>query len=42
MSFEDKLKYLSKIKDNWWMSAEEAVEANCADDIIAMLADIMD
>jgi len=26
--------YLRKIKDNWWLTAEEAVQENCADDII--------
>ena len=36
-----KEEYLRKIKDNWWMTAEDAVQENCADDIILMLADIM-
>lgn len=29
-----KEEYLRKIKDNWWLTAEEAVEENCADGII--------
>lgn len=33
--------YLRKIKDNWWMTAEEAVEANCADRIVLTLNDVL-
>lgn len=36
-----KEEYLRKIKDNWWMTAEEAVEANCADRIVMTLNDVI-
>lgn len=36
-----KEEYLRRIKDNWWMTAEEAVEANCADKIVTTMNEIM-
>lgn len=33
--------YLKRIKDNWWLTAEEAVKENCADGIVPLIENVL-